>query len=376
MSNRSTIFVLGRFPPPVDGQSMLTEQMARFLVRNWTVERINTAIQEESHVRAAARWNPGILAHYFSLRKPLRLAFSAVPDAPVIWPAISPTPSGHLRDMLAILPAFQPNQKVYAVVHWGNFDRLFRSPLTRFTAARLVRRLSGFVFNDGLDAKCAAWIPQEKRFTISNTIDEATQCTEAEVAEKQASRVNRKSLRLLFLSNMIPSKGYIDVLHAIKLLHDEGLPVVADFVGRWQSDAERDTFMNYVAANDLRNVVTAHGGISDRMLIKQFYLNADVFLLPTYYPNEAQPLSIVEAINAGTPVVTTHHASIPSMVREHAEEAIFVPSQSSVAIAEALRKLSATETWLRFSRAAVLRFKDHFSPDAVHSKWEELLARS
>jgi glycosyltransferase involved in cell wall biosynthesis len=374
MSNRPKICVLGRFPPPIDGQSILTEQMAKYLEDSWTVERINTSFQEEPPVQASARRSLGALTHYRNLWRPLRRIFRAMPDTPVIWPAVSPTPFGHFRDLLAILPTFQPRQKVYAVIHWGNFDQLFRSPLTRFTAPRLVRRLSGFVFNDGLDAKCAPWIPAEKRFTISNTIGEATRCTEAEVAEKQAQRVHRKSLRLLYLSNMIPSKGYLDVLQAVKLLEEEGIPVTAEFVGRWQSDDEQNAFMQYVAEHKLTEVVTAHGGVSDRMMIKQFYLNADVFLLPTYYPAEAQPLSILEAINAGIPVVTTHHAGIPNMVREHANEALFVPARSPEAIAEALRKLSDVDTWLKFSEAAVIRFRNHFSPEAVHAKWKALLS--
>ena len=41
---------------------------------------------------------------------------------------------------------------------------------------------------------------------------------------------------LLFLSNMTPSKGYMDVLHATRLLLEDGYDVYTDFVGRWESD--------------------------------------------------------------------------------------------------------------------------------------------
>ena len=368
------VFVLGRFPPPVDGQSMLTEQMARSLEDAWTVQRINTAVQTESHTRTDTGWNSGIAKHYFRQMRHTRQALASAPGAPVIWHSISPMPLGHIRDLLTILPAFQPSQKVYAVVHWGNFHRLFTSLQTRITAKLLVRRLSGFVFlDDSLARNCAAWIPAEKRFTIPNNIDDATRCTPADISEKQARRVNRESLQLLYLSNMIPSKGYLDVLHAIRILHAEGLMLSADFIGRWQSDEDQAAFMSYVAEHKLEHVITAHGGIQDRARIKQFYLNADVFLLPTYYPTEAQPLSILEAINAGTPVVTTQHASIPYMVREHSREALFVPPRSPEAIAEALRKLSVVDTWIEFSRAAALRFANHFSPVAVREKWQALL---
>ena len=260
---------------------------------------------------------------------------------------------------------------------WVRFPRRSGSDLHADLQARLlVRRLSGFIFLDeSLSQKCAEWIPVEKRFTICNSIDGATQCTPAEVATKQANRVDRKLLRVLYLSNMIGSKGYLDVLHAVAMLHAEGFPIAADFIGRWQSDEDQTAFMNFVAAHNLDTVVTSHGGISDRGRIKQFFLDADVFSLPTYYQTEAQPLSILEAINAGTPVVTTRHASIPNMVREDSNEAMFVPPRSPAAIAEAFRKLSDTKRWLIFSKAAALRFTNQFSPDAVREKWEALLAR-
>jgi glycosyltransferase involved in cell wall biosynthesis len=264
------VCILGRFPPPIDGQSMLTEQMARQLEDRWKVQRINTAVQTETHTRTDTGWNSGVAKHYLRLTRHTRSALAAEPNAPVIWHSISPMPLGHFRDLLTIIPAFQSTQKVYAVIHWGNFDRLFRSRLTRFTAKRLVRRLSGFVFlDDCLSKNCEAWIPPEKRFTIPNNIDNATRCTQEEIADKQSRRVKRESLRLLFLSNMIPSKGYLDVLHAVKILHAEGLPLHADFIGRWQSDEDQKSFMNYVAEHKLENVITAHGGIQDRARIKQ-----------------------------------------------------------------------------------------------------------
>ena len=370
------VCVLGRFPPPIDGQSMLTEQMARLLEQSHTIHRINTAFPMDTLEQSVVKLTGQRISHYLSMMRRLRKSLASIPDAPVVWHSISPMPLGHFRDLMVIISALRPQQKTYAVIHWGNFDRLFRSPITRFTARMVVRQMSGFVFLDeGLSEKCAAWIPTEKRFTISNTIDAATRCTETEILEKQSKRIHRKSLRILFLSNMIPAKGYLDVLQAIRLLNAEGHNLIADFIGRWQSDEERSGFLDYVQKHGLQNVVTAHGGIQDRTKVKQFHLNADVFILPTYYPTEAQPLSILEAINAGTPVITTHHAGIPSMVREHANEAIFVPPCSPEAIADALRKLSDKDYWLTFSKASAIRFAEHFSPEVVHQKWDALLAR-
>ena len=315
------------------------------------------------------------MRHYLRARKRVRAACWAAPGAVVLWTSASPTPLGHLRDLLTVLPAFRPPQRVYAVVHWGRFDRLFTSALTRWTARRLlVPRVDGFVFlSDGLSARCAAWIPDHKRHVIPNTIDEAVRCTPAEVEAKQQSRLAaRRRLRLLFFGNMIREKGYLDVLEAVRRLHQEGVPVEAHFAGGWTSGADREVFQRRVAEGGLQNVVTHHGAVRDRAQAKRLYLEADVFLLPTFYPTEAQPLSIIEALSAGTPVITTSHAGIPEMVR-HEREALLVPPRDPAAIAKAVQELADVRRWLTFSKGARQRFEAAFSPKVVRQRWGALL---
>jgi glycosyltransferase involved in cell wall biosynthesis len=41
---------------------------------------------------------------------------------------------------------------------------------------------------------------------------------------------------------------------------------------------------------------------------------AHVLVLPTWYPWEGQPLSIIEAMAYGTPVISTEHAGIPEQI--------------------------------------------------------------
>ena len=367
------VHVIGRFPPPVDGQSMATQRLAGLLDPSHEVHRLNTSPEASKHVQADARFDLDKVRHYVGLRRQIRQGLRAAPEAPVLWASISPSPLGHLRDALTVLPGFQPGQRVYAIIHWGNFDRVFRHRITATTARRMVRRVHGFVFlNDQLAGRCARWIPKTQRLVIPNTIDDAVRCSNEEVLDKQARQKDR--LRLLFLSNMIASKGYLDVLEAVRLLHERGLTLHADFVGRWTSDADRAVFERRVATAELGEVVTHHGGVSDRARIKALYLEADVFLLPSYYPTEAQPLTIIEALNAGTPVIVTRHSGIPDMVREN-QNALFVPPQAPEAIAEAAHRLAEHETWRRFSQHARQQFQRRFSPDAVRKQWVDLLGK-
>lgn len=369
------VFVLGRFPPPLDGQTMATARMAGLLEEKHTVRRLDTEPPSTGYVTAEVRFRPERVRHYLGLRGHLKRSLRAAPEAPVLWASISAIPLGHWRDLLATMPAFAPGQPVYAVLHRAIFDELFRSALTGPTARRMVDRLRGLVFlNEALAERCAPWVPPEKRFVIPNTIDAAVLCTPAEVAARRAARGERTGMRVLFLSNMMPEKGYHDVLEAVRRLRAGGFDARADFVGGWVTDADRAAFDAYVSANGLQGAVVHHGGVTDRAQIKAFHLAADAFLLPSYHPTEAQPLSILEALNAGTPVVTTHHGGMPYMVTE-GREAFFVPPQHPDALADALRRLADAATWTRLSEGARRRFEEHFSPEAVGRQWESLIER-
>jgi glycosyltransferase involved in cell wall biosynthesis len=371
------LYVLGRFPPPLDGQAVATERLASLLEGPFAVRRVPTTAPEGSHAVAATRLRPERVRHYLRNRRGVRRALAETPMAPVLWPSVSPSPLGHWRDLLTVAPAFVPRRAVYAVVHRGDFDRLFRSPLTAPTARRLVRRLAGTVFlSPRLSERCAAWIPAERRFVVPNTIGDDVACTDEEVAARRADATRRlagrSALRLLYLSNMIPTKGFADVLDAVELLRAGGRTVHATFAGRWESEAARATFEGNVAARGLESSVTHLGGVPDRGRVKELYLAADLFLLPTYYPTEAQPLTILEAMNAGTPVLATAHAGIPDVVTDGLEGRL-VPPRDPTALADAAESLSRPEAWLRCSTAARSRFESAFSPGVVRRRWMEVL---
>lgn len=363
--------VVGKFPPPVDGQAMATARLAALLEPHGPVRRVPLFAQAE---RTSRRQR---LQHYVRIRHRVRQQLAASPQAPVLWAMISPHVVSHWRDWFTMVPAFQPAQRVFGISHWGNFDRLFRSPWTRYSAQRLVQRLDGLVFLDEhLAERCAPWVPEAKRLVIPNTIDAEVIPSAEEIAEKQALFSASRPLRVLYLSNMIASKGYGEVLEAVDLLHQQGIAVEARFIGRWlDGEAAKHAFQAQVTRRGLDASVHVLGPVRDRAAIKKHYMHADVFCLPTYYPTEAQPLAILEALSAGTPVVSTTHAGIPNMVTDGAEGYLVAPRDAQ-ALACALATLRHEATWQPASRAARDRFMQQFSPKAVGQQWLDLVQRT
>ena len=381
------VVVVGRFPPPLDGQAVATARLADLLADGrggpFHVGRVDVGAPEGERL-VTPGGGLGRAAHFLRLPARLRRALAAHPGAPVVWPSVSPSPLGHARDLLTVAPAFR-GRPVVAVVHRGDFDRLFRSPWTAATGRALVRQLRAVVFlTDGLAARCAPFVPAAKRWVVPNTVDDAAVPAPPEVEAARAERAGRLAgeraadgrggVRLLYLSGMIPSKGYGDVLEALAALRGRGVEATATFAGRWPSAEAEAAFRARVGALGVDAAVRVLGGVSDRAAVRRLYLGADMFVLPTTYPVEAQPLTVIEALAAGTPVVVTRWASLPEMV-DDGREGAFVDAGAPGQIADAVTRLAVPDAWRAASVAARARFDRQFSPAVVGAQWREQLGR-
>ncbi len=334
------------------------------------MHRVDLSVPEGDTLSGASLLTRAYYA--LSVQKRLHASLETLPDGcPVLWPSVSPSPLGHARDLTGVLPALSARRPVYAVVHRGDFHALFEHSLTRHTAQRVVRRVTKIVFNtETLAQRCAEWVPAEKRAIIPNTIDLVVSPEAA--ARKAERRLAGRPVRVLYLSGMIPSKGYLVALGAVAELVRRGVPVQATFAGRWPSAAAEREFGARARASGAAQSVRHLGSVSDRNAVRELYLDADLFVLPTSYPVEAQPLTIIEALSAGTPVISTAHASIPDMI-ENGTSGVLAPPEAH-AFADAIERCADPERWRALSLAARARFDAAFSPGAVRKAWMTLLS--
>ena len=369
------LFVLGRFPPPFDGHALATQRLADLVGEAMPVHRLDIGSPASGDPRRAH----GVIDKtrgYLDLRPQLAEALDGARVRSILWTSVSPKPLGHFRDLLITLPTLPTHCSVYAVVHWGNFSDLFTAIPTAITGRRLVRRISGFAFlSEALSNRCARWIPAGKRVVIPNTIDADLSFSDGELEGKRRARPAGAPLDVLFLSNMIPSKGFLDVAKALALAPEsERASMRGLFVGAWPSPGRRRDFERWLADHHLAPITEVHGAVTDRREAKRMYERADVLVLPTYYPNEAQPLVILEAMNAGLPVIATRHGAIPEMIRD-GQDGFLVPAHAPEAIRTALQHLKDPGRRLRMSRSARSRFQEIFSPDVVRRAWLNLLRK-
>lgn len=151
-----------------------------------------------------------------------------------------------------------------------------------------------------------------------------------------------KPIYLLYLSNMIESKGYLDVLGAINILCNEyDLPIHATFAGKFMKVVDdkkftspkeaEDYFFKRIADCNLKGKVSYYPSLFGKEKAKAF-AQSHFFLLPTYYIFEGAPTAILEALAYGSVPVVTDHGLIKEMVNN--ENSIFVKKESPRDIAD------------------------------------------
>lgn len=274
---------------------------------------------------------------------------------------VTPSSSfGHIRDYCMIKRLDKRAGNIYAFIHNGNFDSVLRKKFHRKISEAFVSKVDKFVFlSNGLQSKVDGLIEPSKCTVIRNSIGADVIFTDEEIDNKIGTHTGK--LNIAYISNMNPTKGYMDLAIAVNLLVKMGEKNIrANFIGEWLSDEQLDAFNTFIKDNNLEDIIIVHGKINDRKKIRALLLASDVFVLPTYFSQEAQPLSIIEALNAGTPVISTRHASIPEYITD-GYNGFLVSKQAPEEIAYALQKLFNIDQWKKMASNARSSFTEQFS---------------
>jgi glycosyltransferase involved in cell wall biosynthesis len=164
---------------------------------------------------------------------------------------------------------------------------------------------------------------------------------------------------IIYLSNLVVSKGISVFLKSLLLLKEQNIPFRARIVGD-SADFTIDQAKSFCIDNGLSEYVDVVGPKYNEEKVNEL-LEADIFVLPSL--NECFPLTILEAMRSGLPVVATHVGGIPDMIT-HNQEGLLVKTHDVDDLAEKL-KLLLTNSRLRESLGynAMEKFRSNYTID-------------
>jgi glycosyltransferase involved in cell wall biosynthesis len=238
----------------------------------------------------------------------------------------------------------------------GHIDNLIYKYMFRNTHVILLSRLlypdvQKYVLKENV-FYCANGIPNDKSSSI--------------LKQNQGSS---EEVHLLFLSNLIASKGMMDLLKACKAILDKGIRFKCTFVGNI-GDVSEDKFHTFVHQLGLNENVRYAGKKYGDEKSKEFS-KADIFVHPTL--EDCFPLVILEAMQYSLPVVSTYEGGIPELV-EDGKTGFLVPKNNVVALAEKLIVLiNSKNLRVQMGKAGRQKYEQQFTEEIFEKRFSEQL---
>lgn len=173
-----------------------------------------------------------------------------------------------------------------------------------------------------------------------------------------SDKTSETPLRLATVARLIPQKGHLHALAAIARVRDEGIAVHYTIAG---SGPFLEAIQDQITRLGLEEQVSLRGSISEgevRLLLDQ----VDVFMLPSYGLGEAAPVSVMEAMACGLPVICSRIGGTEDMI-DHLADGWLVRQQDEDELFEAITTLARDENLRRKigngARDRAIRHFDH-----------------
>lgn len=358
---KSILFIL-HFPPPVHGSSVIGLQIKESKVINSDFDTRYINLGTSKTIDEIQKFAFAKIFKYFSiLLKVLQSLIFHRPD--LCYIAITAEGNPFYKDTLIvfIVKIF----RVKLVYHLHN--KGVSNSQHKFPDNLLYR----FVFkNTRVILLSPHLYPDVQKYILLNNVYYCPNGTKPIENIHHGERSN-ELIEILFLSNMIESKGVFVLLDACRILKENKVSFHCTFVGG-KGDISESQFLKKVTDYGLEDKAIYVG----RKLgaeKNEFLAKANIFAFPTYYEKETFGLVNLEAMQYELPIISTNEGGIPDVVKENVSGFI-VPQRDSKALAVKLESLIMDKTLREtMGRNGKKRYEDNFTLQHFEDKLTELL---
>lgn len=367
-NSRPRVIFIGPVPPPHIGPTLATEVLLQSKL-NEQFELIHLDTSDPRDIESLGAID--LTNVWLGVKSYFQLIFAILRYRPkIVYIPISQTTLGYLRDSIYIWIGRLTFCKVVCHLRGGYFRTWIEgaNPLTRFYVKRTHNRVHGqIVLGECLKPLFDGYVRDASRlYVVPNGKDyDAT----------PTSSLDEGSVRVLFLANIIRSKGVMDALECCKLI-GPGKGIEFAFAGAYHEDRIREEIEDFLSANSELPIDWV-GPVSGAAKKKAFE-SADIFIFPTYYPPEGHPWVVIEAMAAGLPVISTDQGAIRESVVEGVT-GFLIEKRNPRQLAEKIELLAKDGTARqRMSAASRARYLEQFTEsrmvDKMSNAFEDILS--
>lgn len=312
MISKSKVLLAGPVPPPYGGiPKYVKDLLTSSIINNYNLIIFNTSVPNliRSFSKNFGRNYKLFLSDGFLSAMKLilhvqysffRYIFCLLKNRPKIVHVFTPSYWGFWRSCIYILIAKLLNRKI--IFHLLNAIDIFWHDSSYF-----LKKLITFVLN-----RCDVLLVQSNG--IKHFVNQISKSKVVSIYNGVDNSIfyykNRKTnkSKIISVAALSRNKGTDDLLKVIQVLKSKNLQFHVTIIGR----GNIESYENIASSLDIKEYVTFAGVVEDDQKIN-YLANSDIFILPSYA--EGQPLSILEAMSSGLPIVSTTVGSIPEIVK-------------------------------------------------------------
>ena len=324
---KKKILILAQTPPPFHGQSI----MQQYLVEaKWPwCQKIHIRMDFSEKIDAVTRFNFSKVLKLFRI---IILLFKERLKGPIdiiYYPPSGPHRVSFYRDLILVPFIKLFSIKVVFHFHSGGFNQIpEKFNFIEIALAKIVyyKPELAIALLPSLEDE-VQWIAPKKIIHIPNGIED--------VFDAAKKKSGKKDFVVLFVGNLIEEKGIVTLVEAMKKIGNN-IPVKLKLIGGWRSKELKKQVEDNLVKYNLQNSVE-FAGIKNGEEKWKYFNEADIFCLPTF-ETEAMPITIIEAMMFGLPVITTNWRAIPDIIQDGAD-GMLIPVKDPDALAAKIIEL-------------------------------------
>ena len=355
------VLLIVRVPPPYGGGEAVGALLERLFTGRFGI----LAFRRPSHQKASqGRLSAGNLL--FGLRYAGRSTIRIAKDRPrVVYLDIPKDTTAFLRSSVVVLVARSLRVRVVGDLAGADFVFLRGSWLVR----RYGRWVLGSI--DAIRVLGESVVATLRAHGLENTVVISNGIEDPRTPEADAGGVRFDAKReFLYVGKIARAKGIATLVEFVDTFRDNGQPFCLHVVGEWENEQTRTEIEDEVRGRGLEDLVVFHGRLVGDAKWR-VYARAHLLLHPTHW--DGQPVTILEALAFGLPVVATRIGAIPDTISTGDEGYLMADSSPAELRAGVLEIMRDEQTYDGYRSRARASFEQRFTQAVFGQRMAGLL---
>jgi len=248
---------------------------------------------------------------------------------------------------------------LFITAHGMDINNFENKPFFNYFISRSLNSSSkSIAVSEDLAKKMRAMAEDKNKIIVlRNAVDTSRFNPTKNKSIRKNFKIKDEEILILYVGYLDEFKGIYELINAFNIIHSENRKVKLMMIG---AGPKKDHLLKILTEMNIENEVIFTGRVEPQKIHK-YYQAADIFVLPSY--TEGLPVSVLEAMACGLPIVATDVGGIPEIITD-GFNGFLIPPMNEKELCKKLRVLIADKIYREgFRQKSIEMIEDEFNFD-------------